>query len=149
MSGHPPRSTLFPPPPPSRSPAAEHPRGGPRARRRPGERGGQRVPPGHPAVPQPAGRGVGPAVPRRPGGEVLLAAQHGARSTSAVHQAAVDGDSGRVLAGLSPARRRLVVTVLALVVAALVTGAALLLARTSGAAGREPVSQAEPGPVLL
>jgi len=55
-----------------------------------------------------------------------------------------------VLAGLSPARRRLVVTVLALaVVAVLVTGAALLLGRTSGAAGREPVSQAEPGPVLL
>ena len=55
-----------------------------------------------------------------------------------------------MLAGLSPARRRLVVTVLALaVVAVLVTGAALLLGRTSGAAGREPVSQAEPGPVLL
>ncbi len=54
-----------------------------------------------------------------------------------------------MLAGLSPARRRLVVTVLALAVAALVTGAALLLDRTSGAAGREPVSQAEPGPVLL
>jgi triacylglycerol esterase/lipase EstA (alpha/beta hydrolase family) len=55
-----------------------------------------------------------------------------------------------VLAGLSPARRRLVVTVLALaVVAVLVTGAALLLGRLSGAAGREPVSQETPGPVLL
>ncbi len=53
-----------------------------------------------------------------------------------------------MLAGLSPARRRLVVTVLTLVAAAvLVTGAALLLG--TGAAGREPVSQAEPGPVLL
>jgi pimeloyl-ACP methyl ester carboxylesterase len=55
-----------------------------------------------------------------------------------------------VLAGLSPARRRLVVTVLALVVVAvLVTGATLLLGRLSGAAGGEPVSQSEPGPVLL
>jgi triacylglycerol lipase len=55
-----------------------------------------------------------------------------------------------VLAGLSPARRRLVVTVLALVVVAvLATGAALLLGRPSGAAGREPVSQETPGPVLL
>jgi triacylglycerol lipase len=55
-----------------------------------------------------------------------------------------------VLAGLSPARRRLVLTVLALVVVAvLVTGAALLLGRPSGAAGREPVSQETPGPVLL
>ncbi|ADB75901.1 lipase family alpha/beta hydrolase [Geodermatophilus obscurus] len=55
-----------------------------------------------------------------------------------------------MLAGLSPARRRLVVTVLALVVVAvLVTGATLLLGRLSGAAGREPVSQSEPGPVLL
>ena len=55
-----------------------------------------------------------------------------------------------MLAGLSPARRRLVVTVLALVVVAvLATGAALLLGRPSGAAGREPVSQETPGPVLL
>jgi triacylglycerol esterase/lipase EstA (alpha/beta hydrolase family) len=55
-----------------------------------------------------------------------------------------------VLAGLSPARRRLVVAVLALaVVAVLVTGGALLLGRASDAAGREPVSQARPGPVLL
>jgi triacylglycerol esterase/lipase EstA (alpha/beta hydrolase family) len=55
-----------------------------------------------------------------------------------------------VLAGLSPARRRLVVTVLTLlVVAVLVTGGALLLGRPSGAAGREPVSQETPGPVLL
>ncbi len=55
-----------------------------------------------------------------------------------------------MLAGLAPARRRLVVTVLALVVVAVVvTGAALLLGRLSGAAGREPVSQQTPGPVLL
>ena len=55
-----------------------------------------------------------------------------------------------MLAGLSPARRRLVVAVLALaVVAVLVTGGALLLGRASDAAGREPVSQARPGPVLL
>ncbi|WP_091155418.1 lipase family alpha/beta hydrolase [Geodermatophilus africanus] len=55
-----------------------------------------------------------------------------------------------MLAGLAPARRRLVVAVLALVVVAvLVTGAALLLGRPSGAAGREPVSQGTPGPVLL
>jgi triacylglycerol lipase len=55
-----------------------------------------------------------------------------------------------VLAGLSPARRRLVVSVLALAVAAvLVIGAALLLGRPSGAAGREPVPQEIPGPVLL
>ncbi|WP_100498410.1 lipase family alpha/beta hydrolase [Geodermatophilus chilensis] len=55
-----------------------------------------------------------------------------------------------MLAGLSPARRRLVLTVLALVVVAvLVTGATLLLGRPSGAAGREPVSQETPGPVLL
>src|SRR5918997_1634857 len=128
----------------------EQPRGGHRDRRQPGDRSGQRVHAGQPAVHQPAGRRVGPAVPRRPGGEVLLAAQHGVRSTSAVHQARRTGDSGGVLAGLSPARRRLVVTVLALVVVAvLVTGAALLLGRPSGSAGREPVSQAEPGPVLL
>jgi triacylglycerol lipase len=55
-----------------------------------------------------------------------------------------------VFAGLAPARRRLVVTVLALaVVAVLVTGGALLLGRPSDAVGREPVSQARPGPVLL
>jgi triacylglycerol lipase len=55
-----------------------------------------------------------------------------------------------VLAGLAPARRRLLVTVLALaVVAVLVSGAALLLGRPSDAAGREPVAQEVPGPVLL
>ncbi|MGY1679436.1 lipase family alpha/beta hydrolase [Geodermatophilus sp. SYSU D01176] len=55
-----------------------------------------------------------------------------------------------MLAGLSPARRRLVLGVLALaVVAVLVTGATLLLGRPSDAAGREPVAQDEPGPVLL
>jgi triacylglycerol lipase len=55
-----------------------------------------------------------------------------------------------VLAGLSPARRRLVVVLLALVVVAvLVTGTALLVGRASDAAGREPVSQEQPGPVLL
>jgi triacylglycerol lipase len=54
-----------------------------------------------------------------------------------------------VLAGLSPARRRLVVGLLALVaVAVLVAGAALLAGGRTGAA-REPVSQQEPGPVLL
>ncbi|TFV59283.1 alpha/beta fold hydrolase [Geodermatophilus sp. DF01-2] len=52
-------------------------------------------------------------------------------------------------AGLSPARR-LVVTVLVLaVVAVLATGGALLLGRQSDAAGRQPVSLEEPGPVLL
>ena len=55
-----------------------------------------------------------------------------------------------MLAGLSPARRRLVVGVLVLVVVAVVvTGAALLLGRPWDAAGREPVAQEEPGPVLL
>ncbi|RBY77122.1 lipase [Geodermatophilus sp. TF02-6] len=55
-----------------------------------------------------------------------------------------------MLAGLSPARRRLVLAVLALaVVAALVAGGALLLGRSSDAAGGEEVAQDEPGPVLL
>jgi triacylglycerol esterase/lipase EstA (alpha/beta hydrolase family) len=54
-----------------------------------------------------------------------------------------------VLAGLSPARRRLVLAVLALaVVAVLAAGVVLLLDRTSEATGG-PVSQEEPGPVLL
>jgi triacylglycerol lipase len=54
-----------------------------------------------------------------------------------------------VLAGLSPARRRFVVGLLALVaVAVLVAGVALLAGGRTGAA-REPVSQEEPGPVLL
>jgi triacylglycerol lipase len=55
-----------------------------------------------------------------------------------------------VLAGLSPARRRLIVGALALaVVAVLVAGGALLMGRPSDAAGREPVAQERPGPVLL
>ncbi|MGY1643325.1 lipase family alpha/beta hydrolase [Geodermatophilus sp. SYSU D00703] len=54
-----------------------------------------------------------------------------------------------MLAGLSPARRRLVLAVLALVaVAVLAAGAVLLLDRTSEATDG-PVSQQEPGPVLL
>ena len=54
-----------------------------------------------------------------------------------------------MLAGLSPARRRLVLAVATLVVVAvLVTGTALLLGR-SGTAGGEPVAQERPGPVLL
>jgi triacylglycerol lipase len=54
-----------------------------------------------------------------------------------------------VLAGLSPARRRLVLAVLALVVVAvLAAGVVLLLDRTSEAMDG-PVSQEEPGPVLL
>ena len=58
-------------------------------------------------------------------------------------------DSGSVLAGLSPARRRVVLALLALVAAAVVALAAgLLLPRASGGASA-PVSQEEPGPVLL
>ncbi|MGY1691798.1 lipase family alpha/beta hydrolase [Geodermatophilus sp. SYSU D01105] len=54
-----------------------------------------------------------------------------------------------MLAGLSPARRRLVLAVLVLVVvAALAAGVLLLLGRSSGGADG-PVSQEEPGPVLL
>ena len=54
-----------------------------------------------------------------------------------------------MFAALSPARRRLVVAVLALaVVTVLVAGAALLLDRSTDAAA-EPVSQERPGPVLL
>jgi triacylglycerol lipase len=55
-----------------------------------------------------------------------------------------------VLAGLSPARRRLVVGLLVLVIAAVLAGGtALLVGRPSDAAGGEPVSQGRPGPVLL
>lgn len=55
-----------------------------------------------------------------------------------------------MLAGLSPARRRLVVSALVLVVAAvLVTGVTLLLGRPPGAVGGEAVAQDRPGPVLL
>jgi triacylglycerol lipase len=54
-----------------------------------------------------------------------------------------------VFAGLSPARRRLVVGVLAVtVLAVLVGGAALLLGRSPHTTG-EPVSRDRPGPVLL
>jgi triacylglycerol lipase len=59
------------------------------------------------------------------------------------------GDSEGVFAGLAPARRRLVLVVLALVgVAVVALGAVLLVPRASGA-GSEPVSQRTPGPVLL
>ena len=55
-----------------------------------------------------------------------------------------------MLAGLSPARRRLVVGLLVLVVVAVLAGGtALLVGRPSDAAGGEPVSQERPGPVLL
>ncbi|MBM7804818.1 triacylglycerol esterase/lipase EstA (alpha/beta hydrolase family) [Geodermatophilus bullaregiensis] len=55
-----------------------------------------------------------------------------------------------MLAGLAPARRRLVLVLLALVVAAAVAGTALLLsARADAPAPAAPVSQEEPGPVLL
>jgi triacylglycerol lipase len=53
-----------------------------------------------------------------------------------------------VLAGLSPARRRLVLVVVALVVVAVGALAALLVSRATAPAA-EPVSQEEPGPVLL
>jgi triacylglycerol lipase len=54
-----------------------------------------------------------------------------------------------VFAGLSPARRRLAVGVLALAVTAILAAAVVLvLGRSPGATG-EPVSQARPGPVLL
>jgi triacylglycerol lipase len=54
-----------------------------------------------------------------------------------------------VLAGLSPARRRLVLGLLAVaLVGVLVLGAVLLAGRPTGAAG-QAVEQGEPGPVLL
>ena len=55
-----------------------------------------------------------------------------------------------MLAGLAPARRRLLLVVLALVAVAAVAVAALLLTGRDGAAApAAPVSQEEPGPVLL
>ncbi|SFP35049.1 Triacylglycerol esterase/lipase EstA, alpha/beta hydrolase fold [Geodermatophilus dictyosporus] len=55
-----------------------------------------------------------------------------------------------MLAGLSPARRRLVLVLVALVVVALAAATALLVVRgTDAAAPADPVSQEEPGPVLL
>ncbi|MGX5657667.1 lipase family alpha/beta hydrolase [Geodermatophilus nigrescens] len=55
-----------------------------------------------------------------------------------------------MLAGLAPARRRLLLALLALVVVAVVAVAALLLTgRGDDAAPAAPVSQDEPGPVLL
>jgi triacylglycerol esterase/lipase EstA (alpha/beta hydrolase family) len=53
-----------------------------------------------------------------------------------------------VLAGLSPARRRLIVAVAALVVVALAALAAVLVSRATAPAA-EPVSQERPGPVLV
>ncbi|MGY1671884.1 lipase family alpha/beta hydrolase [Geodermatophilus sp. SYSU D00710] len=55
-----------------------------------------------------------------------------------------------MLAGLAPARRRLLLVLLALVVAAAVAATVLVLTgRTGDAAPAVPVSQEEPGPVLL
>ncbi len=55
-----------------------------------------------------------------------------------------------MLAGLAPARRRLVLTLLALVVVAAVAAGALFLAgRVEAPAPAAPVPQEEPGPVLL
>jgi triacylglycerol lipase len=53
-----------------------------------------------------------------------------------------------MLAGLAPARRRVVLGLLTLVVLGAVTLAAVLLTRSSGDAA-EPVAQDSPGPVLL
>jgi triacylglycerol lipase len=53
-----------------------------------------------------------------------------------------------VLAGLSPARRRLVLVVAALVVVAVAALAVVLVSRAAAPAA-EPVSQERPGPVLL
>jgi triacylglycerol esterase/lipase EstA (alpha/beta hydrolase family) len=53
-----------------------------------------------------------------------------------------------MLAGLSPARRRLVLVLVALVVAAAATLTGVLLGRPSAPAAR-PVAQERPGPVLL
>jgi triacylglycerol esterase/lipase EstA (alpha/beta hydrolase family) len=53
-----------------------------------------------------------------------------------------------VLAGLSPARRRLVLVVAGLVVVAVAALAVVLVTRATAPAA-EPVSQEEPGPVLL
>ncbi|MGY1737795.1 esterase/lipase family protein [Geodermatophilus sp. SYSU D00684] len=54
-----------------------------------------------------------------------------------------------MLAGLSPARRRLVLAVLALLLVAAVATTVLLLTRADGPGPAAPVSQEEPGPVLL
>ncbi|MGY1699712.1 lipase family alpha/beta hydrolase [Geodermatophilus sp. SYSU D00766] len=55
-----------------------------------------------------------------------------------------------MLAGLAPARRRLLLVLLALVVAAAVAATGLLVAgRGEDGAAAAPVSQEEPGPVLL
>jgi triacylglycerol esterase/lipase EstA (alpha/beta hydrolase family) len=54
-----------------------------------------------------------------------------------------------VLAGLSPARRRVVLLLLALVTVAVVALAVVLLLPGGSARTGEPVSQEEPGPVLL
>ncbi len=54
-----------------------------------------------------------------------------------------------MFAGLAPARRRLLLVLLALVVAAAVAVTAVVLSRGGGAAPAAPVSQEEPGPVLL
>jgi triacylglycerol esterase/lipase EstA (alpha/beta hydrolase family) len=54
-----------------------------------------------------------------------------------------------VLAGLSPARRRLVLGLLCLVVVAVLAGAALVLVPRLTGSAAEPVSQDRPGPVLL
>ena len=54
-----------------------------------------------------------------------------------------------MLAGLSPARRRLVLAVLALVVAGALAAAAVVLVPRLTAADPERISQTDPGPVLL
>jgi triacylglycerol esterase/lipase EstA (alpha/beta hydrolase family) len=54
-----------------------------------------------------------------------------------------------VLAGLSPARRRVVLVLLSLVTVAVVALAVVLLLPGDSGRGSEPVSQEQPGPVLL
>jgi triacylglycerol lipase len=54
-----------------------------------------------------------------------------------------------VLAGLSPARRRVVLVLLSVVTVAVVALAVVLLLPGGSGRGGEPVSQGEPGPVLL
>ncbi|MGY1730720.1 lipase family alpha/beta hydrolase [Geodermatophilus sp. SYSU D01045] len=54
-----------------------------------------------------------------------------------------------MLAGLSPARRRLVLTVPALLLVLAVAATVLLLTRGDGPVAAAPVPQEEPGPVLL
>src|SRR4051812_43184378 len=76
-----------------------------------------------------------------------------ASSTVAVHQAAPfrrdSGDRGEVLARFSPARRRLVVGVLVLVVAAVATLATMFVMSRSSVGVAEPTAQDQTGPVLL